>query len=183
MTNKERFDTCRITDEKKVDAVIERIIARRSRYDPVVKATGVPWFFLGTIHELEGAGRFTGHLHNGDPLTARTKRVPPGRPVKGDPPFTWEESAIDAMEYMKFAGSGENRLNWAVGPMLDRLEKYNGPGYKNKGMASPYLWAGSQHYTKGKYVADGVFDPEAVSQQIGGAVILCRMFDRGLIQL
>ncbi|MDQ3815011.1 MAG: hypothetical protein M3347_13810, partial [Armatimonadota bacterium] len=34
------------------------------------------------------------------------------------------------------------------------------------------------HYTKGKFVADGVFDPNAVSKQCGAAVLLRRMIDR-----
>lgn len=183
MTNKERFDTCRITNEKAVDAVIERIVSNKPRYEPVVKATGVPWFFLGIVHMLEAAGKFTGHLHNGDPLTARTKNVPKGRPEGGQPPFTWEESAIDALTMQGLAGTGQKRLKWGLTDILERMERYNGLGYRTKGLASPYLWAGSQHYTKGKYVADGRYDPNAVSKQIGGAVILVRMFDRGIIQL
>jgi lysozyme family protein len=46
---------------------------------------------------------------------------------------------------------------------------------------SPYLWSFSNHYTKGKYVADGHFDSNAVSQQCGGMVLLKRMEQRGLI--
>jgi peptidoglycan hydrolase-like protein with peptidoglycan-binding domain len=37
---------------------------------------------------------------------------------------------------------------------------------------SPYLWSFSNHYTRGKYVADGRFSPTAVSQQVGAAVLL-----------
>jgi hypothetical protein len=33
------------------------------------------------------------------------------------------------------------------------------------------VWSFSNHYEKGKYVADGKYDPEAVSQQCGTAVI------------
>lgn len=183
MTNLERFHTCRITDTVEVDRIVDRILDKKALYEPVVKVTGVPWFFIAILHTLETSGRFDRHLHNGDPLTARTKNVPLGRPKTGTPPFTWEESAIDAMQYMKFAGTGQNRLKWGLVEILERMERYNGLGYRNRGMASPYLWAGSQHYTKGKYVADRRFDPEAVSKQIGGAVILTRMFDRSIIQL
>jgi lysozyme family protein len=48
---------------------------------------------------------------------------------------------------------------------------------------SPYLWSGSQHYTSGKFVADGTFDPDAVSKQSGAAVILRRMVDQGAVSL
>jgi len=41
------------------------------------------------------------------------------------------------------------------------------------------LWSFSNHYTKGKYVKDGVFDPNAVSQQVGSALVLKRLVERG----
>ena len=41
--------------------------------------------------------RFDQHLHNGDPLSGRTTHVPPGRPRPASPPFTWEQSAHDAI--------------------------------------------------------------------------------------
>jgi lysozyme family protein len=37
---------------------------------------------------------------------------------------------------------------------------------------TPYLWSFSSLYEKGKFVADGVFDPAAVSKQCGAAVML-----------
>ncbi|WP_346320758.1 hypothetical protein [Chitinophaga sp. YIM B06452] len=186
MTNAELFKICRITNPDRVDKTVERILARKEKYLPVVQATGVPWYFIGIIHEMENGGKFTGHLHNGDPLTARTKQVPAGRPLKGEPPFTWQESAIDALQYVGFASSpGKEgaRLSWGLGATLDRLERYNGPGYRKVGINSPYLWSGCQHYTKGKFIKDGVFDPNAVSKQIGAGVILVKMFARDIIQL
>ena len=54
---------------------------------------------------------------------------------------------------------------------LDRLERYNGLGYRRRGRPSPYLWSYSGHYDKGKYVADGRFDPDAESKQCGGAAL------------
>ncbi len=52
------------------------------------------------------------------------------------------------------------------------LEQYNGLGYASKGLPSPYIWAGTDQYTKGKYVADHVYDPNAVDQQLGCAGLL-----------
>ena len=62
--------------------------------------------------------------------------------------------------------------------MLYSFEKYNGMGYRAKGINSPYLWSYSNYYTKGKYSDDGVYDPELVSQQCGAAVLLRRMSER-----
>lgn len=184
------FLVCKVKNAHQVDTVIAKIMAGKARYQAVAQLTGVPWFFIGVIHMLESGGKFTTHLHNGDPLTARTKQHPAGRPVPGTPPFTWEQSAVDALQYVGFARKepkeGERKpesLTWGISAILDRLERYNGTGYRKMGIPSPYLWAGSQHYVKGKFVADGKFDPEAVSKQIGAAVILVRMMDRGLIQV
>ena len=82
-----------------VRAVAERIIspANWARYQDVGGKTGIPPYVIGIIHSLEASGRFDRHLHNGDPLTARTVQVPAGRPKSGKPPFTWEESAVDAL--------------------------------------------------------------------------------------
>lgn len=43
---------------------------------------------------------------------------------------------------------------------------------------SPYLWAGSNHYISGKYVADGTWSDTAVSKQIGAVVFLRRLVER-----
>jgi lysozyme family protein len=46
-------------------------------------------------------------------------------------------------------------------------------GYRRRGiMPTPYLWSYSNLYEKGKFVADGHFDPESVSKQCGTALML-----------
>lgn len=95
--------------------------------------------------------------------------VPAGRPLAGKPPFTWEESAADAVRMKGF----DKVEDWSVPRALWLLEKYNGLGYRlYHGMASPYLWAGTNHYSRGKYVGDGKFSAVAVSKQAGAAGIL-----------
>jgi lysozyme family protein len=39
-------------------------------------------------------------------------------------------------------------------------------------LPTPYLWSFSNNYEKGKFVADGHYDPEAVSKQCGAALML-----------
>lgn len=142
-------------------------------------SSNIPWFFIACAHYLECSFSFKKHLHNGDPLTNYTVRVPANRPKVGhEPPFTFEESAVDALKFMKF----DQIQNWNLPTILRKLEAYNGFGYyKYHSVNSPYLWSYSNHYTKGKYVADGKFDTEAVSKQLGSAVILKRMEERALI--
>jgi lysozyme family protein len=158
---------------KAVDVLVRRMTANRARYEKVAKAVGAPWYVVAIVHSLEAGGDFARHLHNGDPLTARTTRVPAGRPKTGRPPFTWEQSAIDALAYQGF----RNWRDWTIPGTLYKLEAYNGFGYRDRhpNVPSPYLWSFSNHYTRGKYVADGRFSPTAVSQQCGAAVLLKRL--------
>ena len=55
---------------------------------------------------------------------------------------------------------------------MDYAEHYNGMGYSNRGLASPYVWAGTTKYTGGMYVADGEFSASAFDQRVGVAVIM-----------
>ena len=143
-----------------------RILSYLDRYKKVSRQAGVPWQVIGIIHQLECSGSFTKHLHNGDPLWERTKQVPAGRPQSAT--WTWESSAVDALKYDRL-----DKVDWSdLEAALTAIEKYNGLGYERKGLPSPYLWSGTNFYTKGKYVRDGVYDPEAVSKQVGAAVLL-----------
>lgn len=178
----ELFNSCIIRGEKceDVEGVIGRMLARRERYEATEQQSGVPWYFIGSIHNMEGSQDFTRHLHNGDPLEARTVQVPAGRPKKGNPPFRWEESASDALT---LRGLGP-QTDWSLAGTLYQLEGYNGWGYRryHPHVLSPYLWSYSNHYTSGKYVADGRWSDTAVSKQCGAAVVLRRMVEQGCIE-
>lgn len=143
--------------------------ASRQRYQALGKQVSVPWQFVAAIHGLEASFNFRAHMHNGDhPLTQRTRQVPAGRPRAWLPPASWEGSALDAMRLMGFAGQSD----WSLPRMLYRLEAYNGFGYRHSRRASPYLWSFSTLYSRGKFVADGRYDPAARSKQCGAAIML-----------
>lgn len=166
----ELWARCEIKPEKLGDVQYEcnQILKNKASYERVSAVTGVPWDVIGCIHMLECGGRFDRHLHCGDPLTARTVHVPAGRPIKGNPPFTWFESAVDALGYDGLT----TQKDWSIERTLHMLQGYNGFGYVSKGINSPYLWSFSSIYTKGKYTADSVYSPNAVSDQVGAACIL-----------
>ncbi len=170
------FDSCIINPEKypEIDGYINKMLANKATYDDVSAQLNIPWNFIAIIHCMEGDLNFRTHLHNGDPLTARTVHVPKGRPLAGEPPFSWEESAVDALTIEGFAAW----TDWSIQGMLYNFEKYNGMGYRGKGINSPYLWSYSNYYTKGKYGDDGVYNSELVSQQCGAAVLLRRMSEK-----
>ena len=165
--------------ESELDEIIAKIEENRSRYQKLEERLGIPWYFIGVIHERESSGDFDAHLHNGNPLNDRTVNVPAGRPPNGEPPFAWEESAEDAMRLQ----DNDEWTDWSIPGLLFRLEKYNGFGYRKREVPSPYLWSFSDQYDTGKYVGDGVFDPAAQDKQAGTATILRRMVDRNKINL
>ncbi|MEH6434756.1 hypothetical protein [Massilia sp. DD77] len=164
------FDICTVrpAHHKEIAARVARLRDNALRYKPLTEDTGIPWHFIAIIHMMESNTDFGTHLHNGDPLSARTVRVPAGRPVAGNPPFSWEESARDALEYEGFVGLDD----WNVATMLYRWERFNGMGYRKQGIHSPYLWSYSNLYEKGRFVEDHKFNPDSVSKQCGAAVLL-----------
>jgi lysozyme family protein len=173
------YSSCRIRPERVGEVAWHRkkLVQYRPRYEAVSAKTGIPWWFIGVVHALEASFSFFAHLHNGDPLTGRTIQVPKNRPVTWNPPSDWESSAIDALTYEKLVGLAD----WSVSQALYRWESYNGFGYYSRQVNSPYLWSFSNHYTKGKFVADGKYDPHAVSKQCGAAVMLRALEDAGLV--
>lgn len=184
-TYQARFDAMVLRDPwlDRIDGVVDLIAHpdKTRRYRKVEEATGVPWWVVGIIHMLEASANFKLHLHNGDPLGAPTQRHPADRPANWRPGITWAESAADAL-----GGAGRNLdaiSDWSVGAALEVLERYNGLGYRKRDRMSPYLWSGSAYYDKGKYVADGQFDPEAISEQVGAACLLKRMVLRDLVTM
>jgi lysozyme family protein len=171
------WDTMQIRPEwlKRVQAQAEAVRAHKNKYDEFVQGFNpdMPWYVVGVIHMMEASGSFTCHLHNGDSLAHRTVQEPKGRPALPPlagigKPYTWAESARDALGM-----EGYDKLHdWSITRILARLESYNGIGYRKHGIYSPYLWSASNHYTSGKYVADGHFDIHAVSKQVGAAAML-----------
>ena len=175
------FNTCSIKPDKQedVESGIAEILLHQARYRSVGDATGIPWYFIAVVHNMEAGLNFNRHLHNGDALSARTVHVPAGRPKRGTPPFTWEESASDALVLRGLRGD----TDWSLAGTLYQLEGYNGWGYRlyHQHVLSPYLWSYSNHYQSGKYTADGTWSDSAVSRQCGSAVLLRRMVEQGLI--
>jgi lysozyme family protein len=167
------------THQDEVEWYRKKVVSGRPDYERVVAQTTVPWWFVGIVHGLECSFNFSTHLHNGDPLSARTVHVPIGRPMTWNPPTDWVSSAGDAIVYQQLTMQGD----WSLARSLYRLEGYNGYGYYAKGINSPYLWSFSNLYTRGKFIADGEYDPDAVSKQCGGAVMLKALMQAGDVVL
>lgn len=157
--------------EIRVSNAARRVLQGRIRYEFVEKMTGIPWYLIGALHNMEASCNFNGCMHNGELIIGtdrKTTLVPKGRgPFK-----TWEESAIDAFHWDGLAKVKE----WSIGMCLKQAELYNGSGYlKYHPMEnSPYLWACTTiNDGRGKYVADGKWsDTAETNNQVGVAAII-----------
>jgi lysozyme family protein/peptidoglycan hydrolase-like protein with peptidoglycan-binding domain len=141
-------------------------------YEQVEERTGVKWYFIALLHSRESDFDFDTYLGNGQSLHRVTTIVPRGR----GPFASFVDGAVDALRLEGFIDARD----WGIAKILFRLEKFNGFGYRSRAVNSPYLWGGSNIYgppeqRAGKFVADGVFDPNKVDPQLGAAVILQAM--------
>lgn len=157
-------------------AIAKRLVAAKARYQAVEAKTGVPWFVIAVIHMRESSQNWLRSLAQGDLWDRVSVHVPAGRgPFK-----SWEEAAIDALVACPpYLG---RKKDWSLGATLVNLELYNGAGYANKGVPSPYLWAGTNQYGSGKYIRDGVYDPTHVDTQPGcaGLILAMREIDKSI---
>ena len=167
--NAARWASAKLTRGPEFDRVATRLVMSKPRYQAISGKTGVPWFVIAVIHERESGQNFTKSIAQGDPWNKVSVHVPKGRGPFG----SFEEAAIDALT--KCAPYAANWKDWSAGGTMTLLEQYNGLGYSNKGLPSPYIWSGTDRYAKGKYVADGVFDPDAVDKQLGCAGLIIAM--------
>ena len=170
-----KFAACEIRPWARTVAndAIGRIVRNRATYQRVSDATGVPWFLVGVLHQLECDGRFDRRLSDGRPQSATT---------------SWEQSAIDALQKERSSGAWSGIpdpewQSWGIADILYRAEVYNGTGYMKRGRVSPYVYGGSRCYHRGKYTRDGHFNAHYVSRQVGAATLLKVMLARDLFSM
>lgn len=152
-----------------VDEVSHRLVDAKDRYEKVSAKTGVPWPVIAVIHERESSQSWLASLAQGDPWNRESIHVPRGR----GPFVSWEDAACDAL--VVCPPHAAHWTDWSIGGALCLLEQYNGLGYAARGIPSPYIWAATDQYRKGKYIADGHFDPNAIDHQLGCAALLSSM--------
>lgn len=128
--------------------------ARKHQHD-LYENLPADWRLIAVIHLMECGCRPDRQIFNGEPWDQETVL----HPAHHGPWPSWRDAAIDALERHPLRG-------------LADIEAWNGWGYAKRNMHSPYLWSGSNHYAKGKFVADGKFDLEAISKQVGAALVL-----------
>lgn len=167
--NSARWDMAKLN--RNFTSVAKALISPQAkpRYQAVEARTKVPWFIIAVIHEREASQNWKTQLGQGDPLDRVSTHVPKGR----GPFSTWENGAYDAL--VSCPPYAARNTDWSPGGAITLLEQYNGLGYANRGLPSPYVWSGTDQYQKGKYVRDGVFDPDVIDIQLGCAGLLKTM--------
>jgi lysozyme family protein len=166
--------------EKKFDEwYLKKIEFNRKVYESVGSKLNIPWYVICCIHAKECSLNLELGLHNGQRWDQVTTKIPRGR----GPFNSFAESAIDSCIY-----EGMHLVkNWSVEYFLWSLEKYNGFGFQMRNMNTPYLWSGTNHYTKGLFIEKPFlkswFDPDAKANDLGAAVLLKCMENHGLISV
>jgi lysozyme family protein len=169
--NAARWAEAKVTRRAQCVAVAKQLVmpTYKARYQAVSTKTGVPWAAIAVIHERESSQNWAASLAQGDPWNEVSRHVPAGRgPFK-----SWEEAAVDAL--VNCAPFAARNKDWSIGGTLTKLEEYNGLGYASRDVPSPYIWSGTDQYKSGKYVRDGIYDPDVIDRQPGCAGLLIAM--------
>jgi lysozyme family protein/peptidoglycan hydrolase-like protein with peptidoglycan-binding domain len=136
-----------------------------ARYQAVSARTDIPPQLVAAIHYRESSMNFNTYLHQGDPLGRKAVHVPRNIPIF----YEWEEAAVHALnmkrglrDQMGLTADSTDEV-----AMATYAEAYNGLGYYHKGLNSPYVYAGTDQYQGGMYVADGKFSRRARDRRLG----------------
>lgn len=160
----------RITRLAEVTSTAERLVGfiDAGRYDAGCKATGVAVPWAAASFEREASSNFHLNPAQGWPLASRSQWIPHNGPFAD-----WTTAQIAAYDIDGLDKVGA--ANWTWERACYEGEIFNGMGYRAHGVHSPYLWAGSNIYSSGKYVADGVWSAAAIDQQLGIIPMMVRI--------
>lgn len=170
--NSKRWAAAKLTRGPEFVKPANKAVANKATYLEIVDRCGMPtisWVFVAVTHMRESSQDFSRSLAQGDPWNEVSVRIPAGRgPFK-----SFADAAVDAL--VNCAPRAARLTDWSIDGMLTNLERYNGLGYANKKIPSPYIWSGTDQYRKGKYIRDGVFDANTVDEQLGCAGMILAM--------
>ncbi len=162
-----------LSDEQKIslENFLNNWYENKEIYEQIENQTNVPKELIAAIHWRESGGNFETYLHNGTKI-GETLDTFYGPKVF----YSWQDSALDAL--CNYGGNPDNIIKDDFQSYCDYAEHYNGMGYsKYHNINSPYVWAGTDKYTSGKYTQDGSFDPYTTDRQLGVAVMLKALFE------
>lgn len=160
-----------VTRSAAIDQTAHKLLGfvQAGRYADVSTLTGVPQVWMAASFEREASSDFRLSPAQGDPWGHVSIHVPRGR----GPFQNWAQAAEDAYHIDGLDAIGKG--NWTAARACYEGEVFNGMGYRAHGIHSPYLWAGTNIYTSGKYIADGVWSAAAIDSQLGIVPVMLRM--------
>ena len=160
--------TLRPETEAAAMAAAKKVIANSARYKEAGRLTGVPWQFIGVLDLRESDCNPARALGQGDPWDEVSTNVP-----RGNGPFeSWVDAAVF---YIDFDHLADDVDFWDMSLVCWKGEKWNGMGYRNHGVFTPYLWAMSNHQESGRYAGDGNWQADEWDTQPGIIAVLYQM--------
>jgi uncharacterized protein (TIGR02594 family) len=163
------LSTVQLTDPDGAEAAARKVLAGKARYVEAERLTGVPWGVIGAIDWRESSCDPSASLGQGDPWNKVSTHEP-----KGQGPFrSWAEAAVFYLQRDKM--NDLPRAEWNMAWACYKCERYNGLGPRNHGIFTPYLWCGTNHYTKGGYPSDGVWSASYVNKSPGVVAVLYQL--------
>lgn len=142
----------------------------KSVFLAVQSVTKVPWWFTGGIAYREDDIDLNAYIGNGQSLLKKTTVVPIDRGPfikNGRPDFL--AGCVDAFGLQGFLKYKPE--DWTIPFALFQAEEFNGEGYENKNVDSPYVWAGTSWEQSGLFTEDHGFDPNKRDPRVGVAAI------------
>jgi lysozyme family protein len=127
-----------------------------------------PWEFVALVHRMEASSDEDKQIMNGG---------------------LWKDQSVGSIKVTSFIQSATLNIKeffrkYRTNPkvvlaspesILYWCEAWNGWGYRNKGLHSPYIIGGIEsplYDMEGKYTKDGEFDSSAKTKQVGCAILL-----------
>lgn len=162
-----RINASRVSE---FNAIADRLLKNKTRYQSVEFRTDVPWWLIAVLHLRESDANFGTYLGNGQSLNRKTTIIPKGR----GPFSSWEAGALDALHYDNL----DDVKDWRLEKALWYAERFNGMGYENRGLPSPYVWGGTNQQRAGKFVADGKWNGKVWDVQPGVAPIIKLLLEK-----
>jgi lysozyme family protein len=143
----------------------QRILDLKGQYLEVNAQTGIPAVWMMAVGEREAGNLIMQrYFGNGQSLKRATTEVP-----RGQGPFdSWVAGTLSALRLLKI----DRVKDWTWPLMLYEGEAWNGFGPRIHGLHTGYLWAGTNIYSRGKYVSDGVWNPDAIDSQLGTVALM-----------
>ena len=152
---------------RKLAQATQRAKKRWELIDSVAKRADVPPQLVAAIwYREDGQMRTNRYLHNGQRLGRETTIVPKGIYFRED---QFADAAVHALGMKKHLKKslGLTYESRDLAAMAAYTEAYNGFGYRMGGRPSPYVTAGTDLYSSGLYVRDGVINPHAKDRRVG----------------